>query len=112
MDGGIGVADGIAANVAATAWRICVFGSGVIAFGEQAAVRNRIRLKASTEPRRSFKARGVCFFIQGIIQEKPRPFLNGAFVLLLVSASFGWSAVDDLRIGFTFNDEVSGETAL
>ncbi len=43
VDGGMGVAVGIAANVAATAWRICWLGSGVIVFGEQDADRNRIR---------------------------------------------------------------------
>lgn len=53
--GGMGVMVGIAAKVAATAWRICWFGSGVSVFGEQAADRNRIRLK--------IKRRGACFFI-------------------------------------------------
>jgi hypothetical protein len=44
VDGGMGVAVGSAANVAATDWRICWLGSGVV-FGEQAVNRNRIRLR-------------------------------------------------------------------
>lgn len=55
VDGGMGVADGIAARVAATDWRICWFGSMGVAFGEQPADRNRIRLKV--------KKRSILFFI-------------------------------------------------
>ena len=42
VGGGMGVTVGIAARVAATAWRICALGSGV-ALGAHAASRNRIR---------------------------------------------------------------------
>ena len=55
VDGGMDVAVGIAARVAATAWRICVFGSGVTVFGVQDANRNRIKP--------TVKLRSGCFFI-------------------------------------------------
>ena len=45
VDGGMNVTVGIAARVEATAWRICVLGSGVTAFGAQDVNRSRIRLR-------------------------------------------------------------------
>lgn len=93
---------GMAARVALTACWIWMLGSGV-AFGEQAARSSRIRL--------TVKRRGVCFFIQKIIQEKPRQISTGLW-FDLVSTSVGRGAIDDLWVGFTFDDEHSNETAL
>jgi len=51
---GMEVADGIAAKVEATASRICVWGSGVAAFGVQDANRNRNRPKVKLRSGFSF----------------------------------------------------------
>ena len=65
MGGAAGVDDGIAARVAATACCIRTFGSGVGVFGEQAAVRSRIKPRLVN--------RSVCLFILKIIHRVGKP---------------------------------------